>query len=501
MRVRSVRTMAIVAPLSLVWLAAQEARAQTPAVTPAETPAQAPSPAPAPGTAAPASQPAEEPGFLTNLWTRSTLLGDAGGLRTKLANVGLSFGIQDTNEVFGNVTGGVKTGAAYDGVTLMSVGLDTQPAFGWEGGTFNVSAWNIRGRNLSTDNLLVLQTVSGIEAQPTTRFWEIWYQQAFLNNHADIKVGQQSLDQEFITSQGSSLFLNTVMGWPMVPTADLYAGGPAYPLSSLGARLRGRPTDNLTILGGVFQDNPPGGPFNNDSQLLGSTRWGGNFNLRTGALFIAEVQYTINQPSNGQVVTPDAQPGGLPGTYKLGFWYDTAPFPSPQYDNTGLSLANPASTGIPAQIQHNFSIYGVVDQQLWLPKDGPQAVGFFARLMGAPGNRNLVDFSVNSGLTLKAPLPTRDNDTFGVGFGFAKVSGSVAAFDQATNFFTGSFVPIRSSETFVEVTYQIQATPWWTVQPDFQYFFTPGGGIVNPSNPSQSVPNAAVFGVRSVVTF
>jgi porin len=84
---------------------------------------------------------------MTNLWTRSTLLGDAGGFRTKLASVGLSFGIQDTNEVFGNVTGGVKTGAAYDGVTLMSVGLDTQAAFGWEGGTFNVSAWNIRGRS------------------------------------------------------------------------------------------------------------------------------------------------------------------------------------------------------------------------------------------------------------------------------------------------------------------------------------------------------------------
>jgi porin len=39
------------------------------------------------------------------------------------------------------------------------------------------------------------------------------------------------------------------------------------------------------------------------------------------------------------------------------------------------------------------------------------------------------------------------------------------------------------------------------VQPDFQYFFTPGGGIVNPSNASQSVGNAAVFGVRSVLSF
>ena len=100
--------------------------------------------------------------FLTGLWTCRTLLGDAGGFARSWDNVGLSFGIQDTNEVFGNVTGGIKTGAAYDGVMPTSVYPGTQQAFGWEGGTFNVSAWNIRGRSLNAYNLLVLQTVSEI---------------------------------------------------------------------------------------------------------------------------------------------------------------------------------------------------------------------------------------------------------------------------------------------------------------------------------------------------
>ena len=80
-------------------------------------------------------QPEPGPGFTTGLFTRSNLLGDAGGLRSALWNYGITFGIQDTNEVWGNVTGGIKRGASYDGVTLMSIGLDTQRAFGWEGGT------------------------------------------------------------------------------------------------------------------------------------------------------------------------------------------------------------------------------------------------------------------------------------------------------------------------------------------------------------------------------
>src|SRR5579859_563452 len=383
--------------------------------------------------------------------------------------------------------------ASYDGVTLASIGLDTQRAFGWRGGTFNISAWNIRGRSISSDNLLNLQTVSGILATPTTRIWEVWYQQSFLDGQFDIKLGQQSLDQEFMVSANSALFINTMMGWPMVPSADLYAGGPAYPLSSLGVRLRGQLPGGFTVLGGVFDDNPPGGPFDADSQLLGSTRWGGNFNLRTGALIIGEIQYALNQPSNGQM-DYGAGSSGLPGTYKLGFWADTAPFPSPRFDNTGMPLA--ITGGTPLNLRNNFSIYGVADQMVWQAGgDDPRSVSVFARLMGAPGDRNLINFSVNAGITMKAPMPGRDDDSVGIGFGIAKFSPTAAGFDL------DSGVPVRGTETFIEVTYQAQVTGWWQLQPDFQYVFNPGGGILNPNDPTQRVGNEAMLGLRSIVTF
>jgi porin len=445
-----------------------------------------------------------EPGFFTGLFapSRSNLLGDMFGLRTFLGNYGITLNLTDTDEVLGNLAGGIRRGATYEGLTTLTVQLDTLKAFGWAGGTFNISGLQIRGRNLSQYYLDNLQTASGIEADDTTRLWEIWYDQAFLDNKADVKIGQQSLDQEFIISQGSSLFINTMMGWPLVPSVDMYAGGPAYPLSSLGVRLRVQPGGGFTVLGGVFQDNPPGGQFNNDSQLLGTTEWGGNFNLRTGALFIAELQYALNQPSTGQMARPGQQ-SGLPGTYKLGFWYDTAPFPSPRFDNTGLSLANPNSDGVPVTLLHNWSIYGVMDQVVWQPDPlAARAVGVFARLMGAPGDRNLIDFSANGGVTLKAPLPGRDSDTFGVGFGFAKLSGAAVGLSQDTGFYTQNpSYPVRSSETFIEITYQAQVAPWLQVQPDFQYVFNPGGGIPNPNNPTQRLGNELILGVRTNVTF
>ena len=445
---------------------------------------------------------AEEPGFTTQLFasSRSNLLGDVGGLRSMLGEYGISVGLQTTDDVFGVLSGGIQRGASGNGQTMFSLGMDTKNAFGWEGGTFNASGLWIYGPNFSDNYLGVLQTNDGILAEPTVRLWELWYQQTFLDGRADVKLGLQSIDQEFMTSSGSSLFINTVMGWPMIPSADLYAGGPASPLSSLGVRLRGHVNGNVMLLGGVFQDNPPGGPFNDDGQLRGSTRWGGNFNLRTGALFLAEAQYSM--PGEGSLVTKGAA-GTLAAAYKVGFWYDTAPFPDQRYDNTGLSLADPDTTGVPAMHRGNFGLYGVIDQTVWAPGgDDARVLSVFLRPIGAlSGDRNLINFSVNGGATLKAPLPGRDDDTFGIGFGVANVSSRAAGLDRDTAFFTGTYVPVRGAETFLEITYQVQLAPWWQVQPDFQYYWMPGGGVANPNQPTQRIGNEAILGVRTVLTF
>jgi porin len=78
--------------------------------------------------------------FLNGISRSGFMLGDMWGLRTALAQYGISFALQETSEVLGNVTGGAKQGAAYDGLTQMALQLDTNRAFGLHGGLFNVSA-------------------------------------------------------------------------------------------------------------------------------------------------------------------------------------------------------------------------------------------------------------------------------------------------------------------------------------------------------------------------
>ena len=437
-------------------------------------------------------------GFLSGLGKTNFLLGDMAGLRPFLAQYGISLALQETSEVLGNVSGGIHKGFDYDGLTQMLLQLDTNRAFGWYGGTLNVSALQIHGRNLSADNLGTLQTASGIEADRATRLWELWYDQKFLEeDRASIRIGEQSLDQEFMVSQNGLLFLNTMFGWPMVPSADLPGGGPAYPLSALGVRGKWRPSEPVTFLVGVFNGSPVKNGVGGDPQLANSS--GTSFPLNGGALVIAEMQYSY--PALGSMIYAD-QNSPLARVYKLGFWYDTERFNDLRFDNTGLSLADPASTGIPEQHRGNYSIYAVADQMIWQdPEELDRTLNVFCRAMGTPqADRNLIDISLNLGLTFKEPFLHRDDDTFGVGMGFAHVSRRAAGLDSDAAAFTGTFNPARISETFIEVTYQYQVAPWLMLQPDFQYVFNPGGGIANASGTAK-VGDEAVLGVRTNILF
>ena len=446
------------------------------------------------------NEPAPTAGFFTELSRSSTLLGSMGGLRPFLSQYGLSLSIEETSEVLGNVSGGVREGFEYDGLTQMVLQLDTQRAFGLYGGTFNVSGLQIHGRNLSADNLESLQTSSGIEADRSSRLWEIWYDQKFLkDDRLDIKIGQQSLDQEFMVSDNALLFVNTMFGWPMLPSADMPGGGPAYPLSALGVRFRAHPTDSITVLAGAFNGSPVG-DNNGDPQQVNAT--GTSFPTEGGGLFIGEIQY--NYPSLGGMVYSDKP--ALSGTYKLGFWYDTEEFADLNTDVNGLSLENPASNGVPRNHHGDYAFYGVVDQTVWndpSDEDADRTLNFFARAMGTPAeDRNLIDCSVNAGLTFHEPIPHRGDDTVGIGMGYAKVGNSQIDADKDFNSFNGTSLPVQSDEEFVELTYQYQLTPWCQLQPDVQYIINPGGGVPNPnSSTGARIKDEAVIGLRTNIQF
>jgi porin len=487
----------------LTLLGAMIAAAGSPTVLQA-APAEAASPQALVGDSSPTSASANGPfDFLHGMSRSETMLGDMGGLRTTMGKYGISFTLQEISEVLGNVSGGVRQGAAYDGLTTATLKLDTEAAFGLHGGTFNASALQIHGTNLSSSNLLTFQTASGIQADRATRLWELWYQQSFLaEDRLDIKIGQQSLDQEFMVNANGAYLINTAFGWPILPSVDLPGGGPAYPLSALGVRARYSLSEPVTLLAGVFNGSPsPNGNMlccSGNPQMQNPS--GTSFPLNGGVLVIAEAQFAY--PSQGTMTYAD-RPQALPRVYKLGFWYNSENMADQRFDSSGLSLANPASNGSPLGHHGNYGLYATMDQTVWTdPEDGGKNVNVFARALWAPqADRNLVTLNLSAGLTFHQPFPHRDNDTFAIGMGYTKVSGPASNLDKDAAFFSGAFVPARGGETFIELSYQFQVLPWWQLQPDMQYVFNPGGGIANPDVPNQRVGDEFVLGLRTTITF
>lgn len=421
------------------------------------------------------------------LFERDKLLGPLGGVRPTLEAHGVTLNLNETSEVLGNVSGGRATGLVYEGVTNISADIDGEKAFGVPGGTIRISALQIHGRGLSTNYVDNLNVVSSAEATRATRLFELWYQQKFFGGKADIRVGQQSADLEFGLSAYGGLFVNGSFGWPTSFAVSLPAGGPAYPLASLGARLRLQPTADTTVLLAVFNGNPAR-PGSGDPQIRNAH--GTSFRLNDGVFAIGEVQYAVNGGSEAT---------GLPGTYKLGGWYHSRAFTNQFFVSTiGSANANPTA----ANPNDDWSFYGVADQLVWrVPGSTDGGVGVFGRLAGAPGGRNQINVFANAGVTYKG-IAGRAADTVGLGLAWARISDTSRANDAAAAAASpGSFFPVRSSEVAIELTYQAQIAPWWAVQPTAQYVFNPGGGIVNPDRPNRRIGDAAILGIRTTIAF
>lgn len=438
-------------------------------------------PAPPPAQSAPPA-----PNYDANLF------GSMLGLRPALAANGLTFTLTDTTDMLGNPTGGLRQEAVLDGFGFASLALDGGKAGLLDGLTAQVSAWGIYGRGLTANALGNLHTVTNAEADRALLLFELWADQAMFDGKVSLRIGQQAADQEFMVDPYSSVFINAHYGFPNLPSIDLPGGGPDYPLATPAVRLKLQPGESVTLLAALFNGDPvaKGAPLN-DPQA--GANGGVNFRTDAGALWIGEAQWARNQGDDAK---------GLPATYKIGFWYHNGPFSDQRLDSDYVSLASPASNGRPLIRRGDYSVYIVLDQMLWRPpgaKDGGIA-GFF-RAMGAPADRNLVELSLDTGLTWQGIMPARANDTAGIGLEWARVGDQSSKLDSDIARYEGIPYPVRRWEAVLELTYQAQLRPWWNLQPDMQYVVRPGGGIPALDDPGRRAADALVLGLRSAVTF
>jgi porin len=407
----------------------------------------------------------------------NAMTGDWGGLRTTLQDHGVNFFGSYEGEGWGNTTGGLERGAVYTGLLTFGLSLDLGKAVNWSGANLKTTWYWPNGRNPSGALVGNFLTVSGIAAFNTLRAYELWFQQNWLNDAISLRLGQIAADTDFVISDYGATFLNSTFGWPSNLALDLPAGGPNYPVGTLGIRLALKPVGWFMFQAAAFQGNVYAQNVN-----LHGFRW--RLTGANGAFFLNEAQFRWNQR---------AEEKGPQGQFKAGAWFHTARF---------AELG-----GGEATVRGNYGWYFILDQMLW-PKpestpratdgkkgepDAPkpdQGLAGFVRIAYEPQDRNFIGFYSDTGLTYKGPIPTRDNDILGAAFAYAPLSSGAKRAARAAG------AVAVSAEMALEVTYQAQITPWLSVQPDLQY-------IINPTHPgaNQHISNALVLGGHVTLTF
>jgi porin len=406
---------------------------------------------------------------------------DVAGMRKALAESGIGIGGFYAAETFGNPSGGFKRGATYDGVLELHLDGDLKKWGLWKGLCLHANGYQIHGRSITADYVHSLMTVSNLEATPATKLYELWLQQGLFNEHLYVRVGQLAADGDFLVSVGGAYFLDGTWGWPTLLAADLPSGGPAYPLATPGVRVLFSPNENFGLKAAVYNGDPVGPNCKGDPQVCDPA--GLEFRLSDPPLLFAEGFYSYNQKR------------GLAGTIMLGGWNHFGSFEHQRFDIAGMPIAVTGRPGRP--LDHDWGFYAVLDQLVWrVPhSEDVKGVGLFTRVIGAPSDRNLVDFYAEGGVTFTGMIAHRSDDSLAVGFAYADISDQVHGFD------VDSGLPVaRNYEALFEICYTAQIGTGWSLQPDFQYIVQPGGNVPNASG-TGAVGNASVFGVRTTLNF
>jgi porin len=417
-----------------------------------------------------------------DFWTRERLLGEWGGWQPRMRDAGVLVELTENAEMLHSSSGGIKRGTIGEGRLDISIDVDGQTAFGWDGLLFHATAYDIHGAGLTRCCVGNLATVSNLEAHAIPRLFTLWAQQTLFDGQVSIRIGQLAADDDFSISSVSAMFINGTFGWPAIAANNLPSGGPAYSSAAPGIRIRYAPDENWTLSGAIFSGDPAR-PGQGDSQLRDSN--GLAFNFSGDALLFGEAQF---------VPQPSTQPNAAVTVYKLGYWYHVGHFYDLRFDRAGLTLADSRSSGHPGNHSGNWSIYATTDQVLWRNGErSDETLSGFIRLGLAPSDRNLVSFYADAGFAWKGLFADRPDDALGLSASWLRSSSAVSGLDRDTCSLTRLCAPVHGHEAVVELTYQYALTPWLQLQPDLQYIIHPGS--------SSALKDAFVQGVRAGVRF
>jgi len=365
-------------------------------------------------------------------------------------------------DVFSNVSGGLQQGTTALGNLDAKLDWDLGTLFGWDGMSAGLHGIASIGGKPNANYVGSSQGVDNIEVDTNTaKIFQAWIQKQWQDDKVSVLLGLYDLNSEFYVSHSTGIFLHPSPGIGSELAQTGQNGPSVFPTSSVGLRLRFRPTSE-TYIQAVVLDGVPGDLDNPRGTHI-------QFNKGDGTLSVAEVGFIPE-------LNKDAEVTGLPVTDKfaVGAWSYTARFED---------LVDVDGAGDPLMSKGNSGFYVLAEKILYVGTANPGShTDGFLRYGRANADFNQFESYFQTGLVFTGMIPGRSEDQFALSYSIAQTGEKyrLAAADSGQE--------ATSSESVWEATYRTPLSSWLIVQPDIQY-------VINPGTDAQ-IKNATVLGVR-----
>jgi len=384
------------------------------------------------------------------------LTGDWGGLRTRLQSDGINFSGGYVSETASNLQGGNKTTVRYTDQFTFGMNLDLNKLLQMHDAQFQFTVTDRNGRNLSSDaQLNTLQLVQEVYGRGQTwRITQLWFEQTYFNQLLDWKIGRLTVGEDSATFACDFMNLTFCGAQPGNLVGSYWYN---WPVSQWASRLK------LQISGfgyaqiAAYEVNPgyldKGNAFNP-----------GDPPGRTGALLPLEVGW---QPVFGD--------GNLPGTYKIGIWYNTSQTPDVFVNTQGQPLA--VAGGQPLMRNGAYGAYLSFVQQLTSPfaSEPERGLSAFFNATVADRRTSALNSQIAIGIKYAGIFDSRPHDDIAFAFGRTHVNSRIANGQELQNSLGQGPVAVQNAEYASELYYNFQAASWLNLRPNIQYIHNPGG--------------------------
>lgn len=382
--------------------------------------------------------------YAGDLFTRSKLLGDLGGLRSSLADRGVTFDLFGTQFYQGVTQGGKSRDFEYGGKFDYLLNIDGHKLGLWQGLFVNLHVESRLGRDVNgIDGLLVPSNIS-MSFPASDRN---------LTSVTGLKL-TQALSENFVLFAGK---LNTLEAFPLK-----FNSGSEANLPGLGGF-----QSTALVFNPIAARTVPYSTFGAGAAIISNG--------------VPIFSFTVLDPEErsqrsldnlyerGVVLVPDLilqfKTLGLPAVLNLGGTYSNADYrtvdPSAYLNllRTRQLLAS-LENGGPVS-SDSWSLYANGYQALWAdPEDEKRSWGVFGCLGLSDGDPNPIRYSAAAGIGGRSMIATREADTFGIGYYYLGLS------DQFKNL--TRFVAPQRDEYGVELFYNVAVTPWCRLTPNLQ---------------------------------